>query len=114
MAKILIVDDEKAMRQAMAQILKDEGHSIVEAGDGEQGLKIIQGDVSSRPDLVFLDLKMPKTQGSAVLKALGKTLFELPVIVMTAYGTSRTAIEAMQLGAYDYLTKPFDLEDLVN
>ncbi len=114
MAKILIVDDEKAMRQAMAQILKDEGHSIVEAGDGEQGLKIIQGDVSSRPDLVFLDLKMPKTQGSAVLKALGKTLFELPVIVMTAYGTSRTAIEAMQLGAYDYLTKPFDLDDLVN
>ncbi|MEH2367355.1 sigma-54-dependent transcriptional regulator [Nostoc sp.] len=115
MAKILIIDDEKALRQAMAQILKDEGHDVVEAGDGEQGLKIIQQDSISRPDLVFLDLKMPKTQGSAVLKALGsKTLFELPVIVMTAYGTSRTAIEAMQLGAYDYLTKPFDLEDLVN
>lgn len=115
MAKILIIDDEKALRQAMAQILKDEGHDVVEAGDGEQGLKMIQQDITSRPDLVFLDLKMPKTQGSAVLKALGsKTLFELPVIVMTAYGTSRTAIEAMQLGAYDYLTKPFDLEDLVN
>ncbi|MEH2403714.1 sigma-54-dependent transcriptional regulator [Nostoc sp.] len=115
MAKILIIDDEKALRQAMAQILKDEGHAIVEAGDGEQGLKIIQQDITSRPDLVFLDLKMPKTQGNAVLKALGsKTLLELPVIVMTAYGTSRTAIEAMQLGAYDYLTKPFDLEDLVN
>ncbi|MFN6538583.1 MAG: sigma-54-dependent transcriptional regulator [Nostoc sp. EkiNYC01] len=114
MAKILIIDDEKALRQAMAQILKDEGHDVIEAGDGEQGLKIIQQD-ASRPDLVFLDLKMPKTQGNAVLKALGsKTLFELPVIVMTAYGTSRTAIEAMQLGAYDYLTKPFDLEDLVN
>ncbi|MEH2081418.1 MAG: sigma-54 dependent transcriptional regulator [Nostoc sp.] len=115
MAKILIIDDEKALRQAMAQILKDEGHDVVEAGDGEQGLKIIQQDATSGPDLVFLDLKMPKTQGNAVLKALGsKTLFELPVIVMTAYGTSRTAIEAMQLGAYDYLTKPFDLEDLVN
>ncbi|MEH2290608.1 sigma-54-dependent transcriptional regulator [Nostoc sp.] len=115
MAKILIIDDEKALRQAMAQILKDEGHTVVEAGDGEQGLKIIQQDTISRPNLVFLDLKMPKTQGNAVLKALGsKTLFELPVIVMTAYGTSRTAIEAMQLGAYDYLTKPFDLEDLVN
>ncbi|MEH2208059.1 MAG: response regulator [Nostoc sp.] len=115
MAKILIIDDEKALRQAMAQILKDEGHDVIEAGDGEQGLKIIQQDATSRPDLVFLDLKMLKTQGSAVLKALGsKTLFELPVIVMTAYGTSRTAIEAMQLGAYDYLTKPFDLEDLVN
>ncbi|MEH2180535.1 sigma-54-dependent transcriptional regulator [Nostoc sp.] len=115
MAKILIIDDEKALRQAMAQILKDEGHDVVEAGDGEQGLKIIQQNTTSRPDLVFLDLKMPKTQGNAVLKALGsKTLFELPVIVMTAYGTSRTAIEAMQLGAYDYLTKPFDLEDLVN
>lgn len=114
MAKILIIDDEKALRQAMMQILKGEGHTIVEAGDGQQGLTIIQEDVESRPDLVFLDLKMPKTQGSAVLKALGKTLFELPVIVMTAYGTSRTAIEAMQLGAYDYLTKPFDIDDLVN
>ncbi|MDZ8030477.1 sigma-54 dependent transcriptional regulator [Nostoc sp. DedSLP04] len=115
MAKILIIDDEKALRQAMAQILKDEGHDVVEAGDGEQGLKMIQQDITSRPDLVFLDLKMPKIQGNAVLKALGsKTLFEVPVIVMTAYGTSRTAIEAMQLGAYDYLTKPFDLEDLVN
>ncbi|MEH1924854.1 sigma-54-dependent transcriptional regulator [Nostoc sp.] len=115
MAKILIIDDEKALRQAMAQILKDEGHDVIEAGDGEQGLKIIQQNTISRPDLVFLDLKMPKTQGNGVLKALGsKTLFELPVIVMTAYGTSRTAIEAMQLGAYDYLTKPFDLEDLVN
>ncbi len=114
MANILIVDDEKALRQAMAQILKDEGHLILEASDGEQGLKLIQVHGSARPDLVFLDLKMPKTQGIAVLKALGKKLFELPVIVMTAYGTSRTAIEAMQLGAYDYLTKPFDLEELVN
>ncbi len=114
MANILIVDDEKAMRQAMAQILTDEGHSVLEAGDGEQGLKLIQADGDTRPDLVFLDLKMPKTQGIAVLKVLGKTLFQLPVIVMTAYGTSRTTIEAMQLGAYDYLTKPFDLEELVN
>ncbi len=114
MAKILIIDDEKALRQAMAQILQEEGHSVIEAGDGEQGLKLIGEDASARPDLVFLDLKMPKTQGMSVLKTLGKTLFELPVIVMTAYGTSRTAIEAMQFGAYDYLTKPFDLEALVN
>lgn len=114
MAKVLIIDDEKALRQAMAQILEDEGHLVIEAGDGEQGLKKILENASDRPDLVFLDLKMPKTQGMNVLKTLGKTLFELPVIVMTAYGTSRTAIEAMQLGAYDYLTKPFDLEDLVN
>jgi DNA-binding NtrC family response regulator len=114
MAKILIIDDEKALRQAMVQILQDEGHSVIEAGDGDQGLKIILQDAPARPELVFLDLKMPKTQGMTVLKNLGKTLFELPVIVMTAYGTSRTAIEAMQLGAYDYLTKPFDLEDMVN
>lgn len=113
MAKILIIDDEKALRQAMMQILKDEGYEVIEAGDGEQGLKLIQKDGADRPKLVFLDLKMPKTQGITVLKNLGKTLFELPVIVMTAYGTSRTAIEAMQLGAYDYLTKPFDLEALV-
>ena len=114
MAKILIIDDEKALRQAMMQILKDEGYEVIEAGDGEQGLKLIQKNGADRPDLVFLDLKMPKTQGITVLKNLGKTLFELPVIVMTAYGTSRTAIEAMQLGAYDYLTKPFDLDDLIS
>ncbi len=115
MPKILIIDDEKPLRQAMAQILQDEGYTVIEAKDGSQGLKIIQDGIAQgdRPDLVFLDLKMPRTQGMTVLKNLGKILFELPVIVMTAYGTSRTAIEAMQLGAYDYLTKPFDLETLV-
>lgn len=115
MAKILIVDDEKAMRQAMVRILQDEGHQTIEAGDGNQGLKLIQeADPADRPDLVFLDLKMPKTQGMTVLKALGQELYDLPVVVMTAYGTGRTAIEAMQLGAYDYITKPFNLETLVN
>ncbi|KYC43063.1 transcriptional regulator [Scytonema hofmannii PCC 7110] len=113
MAKILVIDDEKALRQAIAQILHSEGYEVVQAADGEQGLKLLQ-DSSCRPDLVFLDLKMPKTQGMTVLKHLEQKLFELPVIVMTAYGTSRTAIEAMQLGAYDYLTKPFDLDELVN
>ena len=113
MAKILIVDDEKALRQAMAQILQDEGYEILVAADGSQGLKLIN-ETSEPPNLVFLDLKMPKTQGMTVLKNLGKKLLELPVIVMTAYGTSRTTIEAMQLGAYDYLMKPFDLDTLVS
>lgn len=113
MAKILIIDDDKALRQAIVQILEEEGYEVLQAADGDQGLKLIT-DATTRPDLVFLDLKMPKTQGMAVLKNLEQKLFELPVIVMTAYGTSRTAIEAMQLGAYDYLTKPFDLEELVN
>ena len=62
MAKILIIDDEKALRQAMMQILQDEGYEVIEAGDGEQGLKLIQKDEAERPDLVFLDLKMPKTR----------------------------------------------------
>ncbi|MEH2200719.1 sigma-54-dependent transcriptional regulator [Nostoc sp.] len=113
MAKILIIDDEKALRQAIAQILHSEGHEVLEAADGEQGLKLLQNS-ATHLDLVFLDLKMPKTQGMTVLKQLEQKRFELPVIVMTAYGTSRTAIEAMQLGAYDYLTKPFDLDELVN
>ncbi|MCW5315115.1 response regulator [Nostoc sp. KVJ3] len=113
MAKILIIDDEKALRQAIAQILHSEGHEVLEAADGEQGLKLLQNP-ATHLDLIFLDLKMPKTQGMTVLKQLEQKRFELPVIVMTAYGTSRTAIEAMQLGAYDYLTKPFDLDELVN
>ena len=102
-----------ALRQAMAQILQEEGYEILVAADGSQGLKLIN-ETSEPPDLVFLDLKMPKTQGMTVLKNLGKKLLELPVIVMTAYGTSRTTIEAMQLGAYDYLMKPFDLDTLVS
>lgn len=116
MAKILIIDDDKALRQAIARILREEGYEVMEAGDGSQGLKLIKeaATPADHPALVFLDLKMPKTQGMTVLKNLGKMLFELPVIVMTAYGTSRTTIEAMQLGAYDYLTKPFDLDTLVN
>ncbi|MBF2067105.1 MAG: sigma-54-dependent Fis family transcriptional regulator [Calothrix sp. C42_A2020_038] len=115
MAKILIIDDEKAMRQAMVQIFQDEGYQTIEAGDGNQGLKLIQDcNPNARPDLVFLDLKMPRTQGMTVLKTLGKVLLDLPVIVITAYGTGRTAIEAMQLGAYDYITKPFKLETLLS
>lgn len=115
MAKILIIDDEKAMRQAMVQILRDEGHETLEAADGSQGLKLIQAcEAGDRPHLVFLDLKMPRTQGMTVLKTLGSQLLELPVIVMTAYGTGRTAIEAMQIGAYDYITKPFPLETLLS
>jgi len=115
MAKILIVDDEKAMRQAMVQILQDEGYQTIEAADGNQGLKLIQEvNQDERPDLVFLDLKMPRTQGMKVLKTLGKLLLDLPVIVMTAYGTGQTTIEAMQLGAYDYITKPFKLETLLS
>lgn len=112
MTRIAIVDDDKALRQAMAQILQDEGYEILEAADGVQGLKLIKESIA-RPDLVFLDLKMPKTQGMTVLKQLGKLLLEIPVIVMTAYSTSRTTIEAMQLGAYDYIAKPFDLDTLV-
>ena len=82
---------------------------MIEAGDGDEALARIEQD---QPDAVLLDLKMPGRDGLAVLAKLGPALADLPVIVITAYGGSAAAIEAMRRGAYDYLTKPFDLDEV--
>jgi len=89
--------------------LKADGYSVIEVGDGDEALARIEQD---QPDAVLLDLKMPGRDGLAVLAKLGPALAELPVIVITAYGGSAAAIEAMRRGAYDYLTKPFDLDEV--
>src|SRR5207302_8348659 len=96
-------------RFSLACSLKAEGYRVLEAGDGDAALALV---ASERPDAVLLDLKMPGRDGLAVLAALGPALAELPVIVITAYGGSAAAIEAMRRGAYDYLTKPFDLDEV--
>ena len=82
---------------------------MIEVGDGDEALARIKQD---QPDAVLLDLKMPKRDGLAVLAKLGPALADLPVIVITAYGGSAAAIEAMRRGAYDYITKPFDLDEV--
>ena len=103
MATVLIVDDERPHTTALARSFKREGHSVLEAGDGREALEILR----DRPvHLVVTDLMMPEMDGLDLLKAV-QTLFpDVEVILMTAFGTVEKAVEAMRLGAYDFVTKP--------
>ncbi len=109
-ATILVADDDRTIRRNLVLLLGSEGYRTIEAVDGVEALTRIRGD---GPDAVLLDLKMPGRDGLAVLGELGPTLADLPVIVLTAFGGSAAAIEAMRSGAYDYLTKPFDLDEVL-
>ncbi|HPZ10300.1 MAG TPA: sigma-54 dependent transcriptional regulator, partial [Candidatus Eremiobacteraeota bacterium] len=107
---ILVVEDEKALRIALCNMLQDEGYETIEAEDGKIALELIRGPL---PALVITDLKMPKIDGMKLLKRIKEIDSQLPVIVITAYGTSSTAIDAIKHGAYDYITKPFDLDEVL-
>ena len=108
--KVLVVDDDRVIRRNLALLLRSEGYEAVEAADGDEALASIRAD---EPHAVLLDLKMPNRDGLQVLADLGPSLADLPVIVITAFGGSVAAIEAMRRGAYDYLTKPFDLDEVI-
>jgi two-component system response regulator AtoC len=112
--RILIADDEAGLRSALGSFLMDEGYIVTEASDGDGVLKALASTDSDSPELVIMDVKMPGVGGLDVLKEL-RTQREspLPVVVMTAFGSSNVAIEAIQLGAYDYVTKPFDLDEML-
>jgi two-component system, NtrC family, response regulator AtoC len=107
---ILVADDDRTIRRNLVLLLRSEGYQTLEAADGDEALAKVAHD---SPDAVLLDLKMPGRGGLDVLAALEAVLAELPVIVITALGGSAAAIEAMRRGAYDYLTKPFDLDEVV-
>jgi DNA-binding NtrC family response regulator len=109
---ILIVDDEANLRKTLAEILRARGYSILEADDGSTALELLR---TTTPDLIFSDWKMPKMGGEEFLERLRShsKLVAVPVIVITAYGSSHSAIEAVRLGAYDFVTKPFDLDEIV-
>jgi two-component system response regulator AtoC len=109
-ATILVTDDDRTIRRNLVLFLRSEGYQTIEAGDGDETLARIKTDA---PHAVLLDLKMPGRGGLEVLAELGPALAELPVIVITALGGSGAAIEAMRRGAYDYLTKPFDLDEVI-
>ena len=108
-AKVLVADDDRTIRRNLVLLLRSEGYETLEAADGDQALARIDREA---PDAVLLDLKMPGRDGMEVLAELGPALADLPVIVVTALGGSAAAIEAMRRGAYDYLTKPFDLDEV--
>jgi two-component system response regulator AtoC len=107
---VLVADDDRTIRRNLVRLLESEGYHALEAADGAEALARIR---SEAPDAVLLDLKMPGRGGLDVLGELGPALADLPVIVVTALGGSAAAIEAMRRGAYDYLTKPFDLDEVL-
>jgi two-component system nitrogen regulation response regulator GlnG len=109
MDKILIVDDDADIRRAFRRNLESSALQVVEAGDGPQAIRQVAAE---RPDLVIMDIRMGTGNGLEVLRKLRGLDPRLLVIMMTAYGTTQTAIEAMKLGAYDYLLKPLDLPKL--
>ncbi|MGB9595423.1 MAG: sigma-54-dependent transcriptional regulator, partial [Candidatus Poribacteria bacterium] len=112
MDKILIVDDDKSLCHFLNRALQRADYVVDECYDGETALEYIR---DKSYDLVLLDNRMPPgPSGLEIFKRMRESDLKLPVVIMTAFGTTETAIEAMKLGAYDYITKPFDLDDILN
>ncbi|HAY21502.1 MAG TPA: Fis family transcriptional regulator, partial [Desulfobacterales bacterium] len=110
MGTILIVDDDPQLRQSFEKLLLDEGHAVLTAPDGEAALTLIR---QAPPDLVIMDVRMPGMSGLEAFKTMHDLEPKLPVVIMTAFGTTETAIEATKLGAYDYILKPFEIPDIL-
>jgi DNA-binding NtrC family response regulator len=109
MAKILVVDDQEMMRDSLLTTLRREGHDVTGCAEAQMAIsKLSQG----RFDLLITDLKMPRTTGIELLMEAKKLRPDMPVVLMTAFATINTAVEAMKLGAYDYIQKPFDGEQI--
>jgi two-component system, NtrC family, response regulator AtoC len=107
--RVLVADDEKNMRWVLSQALTAEGYEVIEASDGKSTLEAIN---EQAPDLMLLDHKMPAPDGMEVLRRIRGKGLSFPVIMLTAHGNVATAVEAIKAGATEYLTKPFDLEEL--
>ena len=110
METILIVDDNEDLRFTLSDIIKSEGYKVLEAGEGTKALKQIK---SNSPELVLLDMRLPGMDGMKILEEIKKFDSNIIVIMLTAFGDVKGAVKAMRLGAFDYLTKPFDNEELL-
>ena len=109
MARILIVDDERSMREFLEILLRKWGHEVVSLGDGDEALQVVAGDEF---DLVITDLRLGKVSGQAILEATKQYHPLTEVILITAFATADNAIQAMKAGAYDYLMKPFKVDEI--
>ncbi len=107
--RILIVEDEKSLKEVLTILLEDEGYEITTAANGLEGIDYLQNDIF---DLVVTDIKMPKADGFEVLKKAREISPTTIVIMITAFGTTESTIEAMKLGAYDYIHKPFKIDEI--
>jgi two-component system response regulator HydG len=107
--KILIVDDEESHRIMLRAVLKDEGYGVAEATDGIEAIRAVEKEAF---DLILMDLRMTSMDGIEALIEIRKISPLMPVLIMTAYASVKTAVEALKAGAFDYLTKPLDIEEL--
>ncbi len=110
MSRILVVDDESLMREFLTESLQSQKYDVDSAESGEKALDFMGGDPY---DLILTDLKMPRVTGMDVLKKSREKMPDCKVVVMTAYGTVENAVEAMKIGAFDYITKPFSLDEIL-
>ncbi len=112
MSQILLIEDEASIRRVLSKILKEESESytVLEAENGEQGLKVLENE---EIDLVLCDIKMPKVDGIEVLERSRKTHPEVPFIMISGHGDLEVAVQSMKLGAFDYISKPPDLNRLL-
>src|SRR6266480_444468 len=108
-ARILVVDDEKSMRDLLSITLGKEGYDVLTAAGGEPAIETLHRE---SVDAVITDLRMPKVDGLQVLRAAKEISPDIAVIVITAVASTETAVEAMKLGAYDYITKPFKMDEI--
>src|SRR4030065_32553 len=107
--KILVADDEQSMREFLDIMLRKEGYKVSLASNGEDVSKLIEKDIY---DLVLLDIRMPKLDGISALKKIKTVSPETIVIMITAFASTDTAIKAMKEGAYDYISKPFKVDEI--
>jgi two-component system response regulator PilR (NtrC family) len=110
MRRILVIDDEKSMRELLVHLLKRAGYRVIAAESGEKGVELFGKDAY---DLVISDVSMPGMSGLEVLRKVRETSPDTPVVLITAHGTKETAIEAVKLGAFDYFEKPFNVEEVL-
>lgn len=110
MERILVIDDDKDLRFNLSSILKDEGYDVLAVDDGREALKAVQRNC---PNLVLLDICLPGINGMEILEKFKKIDKDLIIIMLTAYAEVKNAVQAMRLGAFDYVTKPFDNEELI-
>jgi DNA-binding NtrC family response regulator len=112
LAHVLVVDDEPLIRWSLAETLTDRGHTVTEAGDGKEALRVVRL-AANRPDVVLLDYRLPDSNDLSLFAAIKRELPEIPIILMTAYGSPEITAGALSLGAYRVVSKPFEVQDLV-